>query len=132
MSDLINILKTNRPFLEDLLKRRFFIQQSFDIYGGVAGLYDLGPPACALKSQIIDIWRNHFILEENMFEVACSNLAPHIALQASGHVDKFCDFMVRDTTTMQCYRADKLIEEWCQNQLEAPNIKLDQEVVGKI
>ena len=31
-----------REDLEDLLKRRFFISRSFDIYGGVAGLYDLG------------------------------------------------------------------------------------------
>ena len=31
-----------REDLEDLLKRRFFIARSFDIYGGVAGLYDLG------------------------------------------------------------------------------------------
>jgi glycyl-tRNA synthetase (class II) len=32
----------NREELEELLKRRFFISRSFDIYGGIAGLYDLG------------------------------------------------------------------------------------------
>jgi len=32
----------NRQDLEDLLKRRFFLSRAFDIYGGVAGLYDLG------------------------------------------------------------------------------------------
>ena len=32
----------NREDLDDLLKRRFFVSRAFDIYGGVAGLYDLG------------------------------------------------------------------------------------------
>ena len=34
-----------RDDLEDLLKRRFFLSRAFDIYGGVAGLYDLGVPS---------------------------------------------------------------------------------------
>jgi glycyl-tRNA synthetase (class II) len=34
-----------REDLEDLLKRRFFLSRAFDIYGGVAGLYDLGVPS---------------------------------------------------------------------------------------
>src|SRR5271170_8195379 len=42
------VRRTNQAFvredLEDLMKRRFFVSRSFDIYGGVAGLYDLGVP----------------------------------------------------------------------------------------
>jgi hypothetical protein len=53
---------------------------SFEIHGGVKGLFDLGPPACGLKANIIDIWRKHFVLEENMLEVGCAltprSLAP--------------------------------------------------------
>jgi len=58
--------------VEDVLARRFFVRPSFDIYGGVAGLYDLGPPGCAVQANIVQQWRNHFILEEQMLEVDCT------------------------------------------------------------
>lgn len=45
----------NREDLEDLLKRRFFVSRAFDIYGGVAGLYDLGVPN--LKLPLLNISR---------------------------------------------------------------------------
>lgn len=41
--------KVNKKALEDTLTRRMFIVPSFEIHGGVAGLYDYGPPGCALK-----------------------------------------------------------------------------------
>lgn len=46
-----------------------FVIPSFEIHGGVKGLFDLGPPGCALKANVLDTWRRHFILEENMLEV---------------------------------------------------------------
>lgn len=51
------------------LERRLFYIPSFKIYNGVAGLYDYGPPGCAVKSNITQLWRQHFVLEENMLEV---------------------------------------------------------------
>eukprot|EP01104_Vermistella_antarctica_P020424 TRINITY_DN8727_c0_g1_i1.p1 TRINITY_DN8727_c0_g1~~TRINITY_DN8727_c0_g1_i1.p1 ORF type:complete len:682 (+),score=191.16 TRINITY_DN8727_c0_g1_i1:168-2048(+) len=104
-------LEINRPDLEDLLKRRFFFTPSFSIYGGVAGLYDYGPPGCAVKSNLTNYWRRHFVLEENMMEVECSNITPETVLKASGHVDKFQDLMVRDVVSKKCFRADHLLEE---------------------
>lgn len=62
--------------LLELLKRRFYYDQSFAIYGGVTGLYDFGPMGCALKSNMIQYWRRHFILEDSMLEVECSALTP--------------------------------------------------------
>ncbi|CAD5215511.1 unnamed protein product [Bursaphelenchus xylophilus] len=100
----------DRLKLEDLLKRRFFYDQSFAIYGGVAGLYDYGPMGCALKSNMIQIWRKHFILEESMLEVECSALTPESVLKASGHVERFVDWMVKDEKTGECFRADHLIK----------------------
>lgn len=35
----------------------------------MAGFYDYGPPGCAMKQNVTQTWRNHFILEENMLEV---------------------------------------------------------------
>ncbi|RYQ83000.1 hypothetical protein Ahy_B10g101613 [Arachis hypogaea] len=77
------------------LERRLFYIPSFKIYRGVAGLYDYGPPGCAVKS-------NHFVLEENMLEVDCPYVTPEVVLKASGHVDKFTDLMVKDEKTGTC------------------------------
>lgn len=92
------------------MKRRFFYDQSFAIYGGVNGLYDYGPMGCAMKANLINEWRRFFILEEQMLEIDCSMLTPSPVLVASGHVARFSDFMVKDVKTGDCFRADHLIE----------------------
>ncbi|KAJ8025276.1 Glycine--tRNA ligase [Holothuria leucospilota] len=102
--------KFDRGKLEITLKRRFFYDQSFAIYGGVSGLYDFGPVGCAIKANFINLWRNHFIIEEGMLEVDCSILTPHPVFKASGHVDRFADFMVKDEKTGECFRADHLLK----------------------
>jgi glycyl-tRNA synthetase len=102
--------KIDRSKLEDLLKRRFFYDQSFAIYGGVNGLYDFGPMGCAMKANLIAEWRRHFILEEQMLELDCAMLTPSPVLVASGHVARFTDFMVKDVKNGECFRADHLIE----------------------
>jgi hypothetical protein len=56
------------------LERRFFYIPSFKIYGSVAGFYDFGPPGCAIKQNVQQFWRQHFVLEENMLEVGRSAL----------------------------------------------------------
>uniref|UniRef100_A0A1W7RAJ7 Glycine--tRNA ligase n=1 Tax=Hadrurus spadix TaxID=141984 RepID=A0A1W7RAJ7_9SCOR len=99
-----------RSRMEDLLKRRFFFDQSFSLYGGVAGQYDFGPMGCAMKSNMLNIWRNHFVLEEQMLEVDCSILTPEPVLKASGHVDRFADLMVKDLKNGECFRLDHLIK----------------------
>ncbi len=82
---------------------------SFSIYGGIAGLYDYGPPGCAVKTQVEKLWREHFVLEEDMLEISGTCLTPRIVLKTSGHVDKFEDYMVKDIKKGGFYRIDKLI-----------------------
>ncbi len=65
-----------KKYFDDLLKRRFILAPSFDIYGGVAGLYDFGPVGCAIKNNLETFWREHFILEESMLEVNTTCLTP--------------------------------------------------------
>lgn len=96
--------------MEDLLKRRFFYDQSFALYGGITGQYDFGPMGCGLKANMLDTWRKHFVLEEQMLEVDCSILTPEPVLQASGHVERFADLMVKDLTNGECFRLDHLIK----------------------
>eukprot|EP00276_Gloeochaete_wittrockiana_P003835 CAMPEP_0184647048 /NCGR_PEP_ID=MMETSP0308-20130426/3934_1 /TAXON_ID=38269 /ORGANISM="Gloeochaete witrockiana, Strain SAG 46.84" /LENGTH=678 /DNA_ID=CAMNT_0027077713 /DNA_START=27 /DNA_END=2063 /DNA_ORIENTATION=- len=113
-------LKDRRSALEAVLKGRYFIAPAFEIYGGVGGLYDFGPPGCAIKANLLALWRQHFILEEGMLEIDCTNLTPEIVLKTSGHVEKFNDLMVRDVVTKDCYRADKLLEERTTQLIDDP------------
>lgn len=115
MSD---ITEFSRDLMESVLKRRFFYAPSFEIYGGVSGLYDYGPPGCALQANIIDTWRKHFILEEDMLEVDCTMLTPYEVLKTSGHVDKFSDWMCKDPKSGEIFRADHLIEEVIEARLK--------------
>jgi len=100
----------DRAKMEDLLKRRFFYDQSFAIYGGITGQYDFGPMGCAMKANLLNAWRSHFILEEQMLEVDCTMLTPEKVLKASGHVDRFADLMVKDMKNGECFRLDHLIK----------------------
>ncbi|KAJ1346947.1 Glycine--tRNA ligase [Parelaphostrongylus tenuis] len=65
---------------------------------------------CALKANMLHEWRKHFVLEEGMLEVDCTSLTPEPVLKASGHVDRFADWMVKDMKTGECFRADHLIK----------------------
>ena len=111
------VKKYRRKECEDLLKRQFFITPAFDIYNGVSGLFDFGPLGSALKNNVEQLWRDHFILEEDMLEITGSCMTPEIVLKTSGHVDKFSDFMVKDVKTGTCRRADKLIADHCAKAL---------------
>jgi glycyl-tRNA synthetase len=112
----------DRAGLEDLMKRRFIIAPAFQIYSGVAGLYDYGPVGCAIKANLIALWRQHFVLTEDMLEVDCTALTPEPVLKTSGHVDKFADYMVRDVKTGNCFRADHLLEAHLEKLIEDPKV----------
>lgn len=127
-----NNTKTGQPLdrqqLESLVRRRLFYTPSFEIYGGVSGLYDYGPPGCALQANIVDIWRKHFVLEEDMLEVDCTMLTPHEVLKTSGHVDKFADWMCKDSKTGEIFRADHLVEEVLESRLKGDKEARGQKV----
>ncbi|CAI4854845.1 BCE_3a_G0055960.mRNA.1.CDS.1 [Saccharomyces cerevisiae] len=108
---------SERDKLESTLRRRFFYTPSFEIYGGVSGLFDLGPPGCQLQNNLIRLWREHFIMEENMLQVDGPMLTPYDVLKTSGHVDKFTDWMCRNPKTGEYYRADHLIEQTLKKRL---------------
>lgn len=100
-----------------------FVMPAFDIYNGVAGLYDFGPAGCAVKDNFITLWKQFFVLEENMLQVETTTLTPEAVLEASGHVKLFVDLMVKDTKTGECYRADKLLENAIEKLLENEETK---------
>lgn len=118
----------DRPTLDSLLRRRLFYTPAFEVYGGISGLYDYGPPGCALQANIVETWRKHFVLEEDMLEVDCTMLTPHEVLKTSGHVDKFADWMCKDPKTGEIFRADHLVEEVLESRLKGDKEARGQKV----
>jgi len=78
-------------------------------------LYDYGPPGSSLQANIIFEWRKHFIIDEHMLELDTTIMTPAPVFEASGHVARFADWMVKDTKTGDVLRADHLVK----NVLEA-------------
>lgn len=107
----------DRTKFDILVRRRFLFDQSYDIYGGASGLFDLGPVGCAIKVNLIQLWRQLFVLEEQMLEIDCPALTIRNVFKASGHIDRFTDYLVKDVVTDECFRIDHLIkahlEELC-------------------
>ncbi|XP_048866235.1 glycine--tRNA ligase isoform X2 [Brienomyrus brachyistius] len=118
----------DRTKMEDTLKRRFFYDQAFAIYGGVSGLYDFGPVGCALKNNILQAWRQHFIQEEQILEIDCTMLTPEPVLKTSGHVDKFADYMVKDVKSGECFRADHLLKAHLQKLMSDKKCPAEKKV----
>ena len=88
-------------------------------------MYDFGPPGSGLLANIVDAWRKHFIIEEDMLELDTTCMTLGEVLKTSGHVDKFADWMVKDVQTGEIFRADHIVE----GVLEA-RLKGDKEARG--
>ncbi|BEP18194.1 glycine--tRNA ligase [Pyrofollis japonicus] len=97
----------------ELAKRRGFFWQSYEIYGGVAGFYDLGPLGIRLKEKIINLWREYFVKKHThiVVEIETPIIAPSRVFEASGHLEHFTDPIVECLKCGRKFRADHLIEE---------------------
>ncbi len=94
-----------------LCKRRGFIYQGSEIYGGLAGTWDYGPLGVALKRNIEQLWWKRFVLDrEDMYGIDAAILMNPQAWVASGHVAGFSDPLVEDLKTQKRYRADHMLE----------------------
>ncbi|KAI8391365.1 glycyl-tRNA synthetase [Radiomyces spectabilis] len=94
--------------LLDLCKRRGFLYQSAEIYGGLRGAYDYGPLGVELKKNILNSWwRRHVYFRDDVVGLDTSIITPHPVLKASGHVDEFTDLLVDCTLTKERFRPDK-------------------------
>lgn len=95
-----------------LAKRRGFIYQGSELYGGLAGTWDYGPLGAALKRNITNLWWKRFVDDRpDMYGVDAAILMNPRVWEASGHVEGFSDPLVEDIKTKKRYRADHLLEE---------------------
>jgi glycyl-tRNA synthetase len=95
-----------------LAKRRGFIYQGSDVYGGLSGTWDYGPLGVTLKRNIMQLWWKMFVdARDDMYGVDAAILMNQKVWQASGHVDTFTDPLVEDLETKQRFRADHLLKD---------------------
>lgn len=98
--------------ITSLAKRRGFIYQGSEVYGGLSGTWDYGPLGVALKRNIMQLWWKMFVEErEDMYGIDAAILMNQKVWQASGHVDTFTDPLVECSNCHNRFRADHLIKD---------------------
>lgn len=92
-----------------LAKRRGFIYQGSEIYGGLAGTWDYGPLGVELKRRIKDLWWKMFVTDRSdMFGLDAAILMQGRVWEASGHTEGFADPLVACADCHHNFRADQL------------------------
>ena len=105
--------------LDNLLKRKGFIFQSAEIYGGTAGFYDYGHIGTLLKRKFENLWRDYFLnLDENFYEIQPTEIMPENVFAASGHLKNFVDPIATCKNCSSPFRADHLIEDKTKESAE--------------
>ncbi len=95
-----------------LAKRRGFIFQSSDIYGGLSSAWDYGPMGVELKNRLSGFWWKEMTqLHDDIVGLDAAIMMHPRVWEASGHVESFVDLMVEDTVTNERFRFDHLPEE---------------------
>jgi glycyl-tRNA synthetase len=93
--------------LVSLAKRRGFVFQSSEIYGGLNSCWDYGPLGVALKRNVKDSWWDSMTLREDIEGLDASILMAPRVWEASGHVENFTDPLVDCKNCKARFRADK-------------------------
>ena len=123
---MIHVADNSSNDLMSVCKRRGFIWPSFEMYGGVAGMYDYGPLGCALKNNIVEMWRSIYKGREGFVEIDSETVNPREVFKASGHVDEFADLITYCTKCQAPFRADHLVKEFYDNPDVLSPAELDQ------
>ena len=101
--------------MEDIIslcKRRGFIYQGSDVYGGLSGTWDYGPLGVQLKRNIMNLWWRMFVDErDDIYGVDAAILMNPKVWKASGHVDTFVDPLCEDTVNHRRYRTDHILKD---------------------
>ncbi len=106
--------KVKMEDIVSLCKRRGFIYQGSEVYGGLSGTWDYGPLGVALKKNITDLWWKTFVEDrDDMYGVDAAILMNQKVWQASGHVDTFTDPLVECSNCKGRFRADHLEGDKC-------------------
>ena len=117
----------NQGKMEDIIslcKRRGFIYQGSDVYGGLSGTWDYGPLGVQLKRNIMDLWWRRFVDErDDIYGVDAAILMNQKVWKASGHVDTFVDPLCEDTVNHRRYRTDHILKD---NGVDVDGMTMEQ------
>ena len=120
-------LLVNQVKMEDIIslcKRRGFIYQGSDVYGGLSGTWDYGPLGVQLKRNIMQLWWRRFVDErDDIYGVDAAILMNQKVWKASGHVDTFVDPLCEDTVNHRRYRTDHILKD---NGIDADGMTMEQ------
>jgi glycyl-tRNA synthetase len=96
--------------LTSLCKRRGFIFQSSEIYGGIGGVYDFGPLGVELKNNLKKLWWKRFVLDrDDVVGMESAILMNRQVWQASGHEKDFIDELVECKKCHKRFRKDEIV-----------------------
>ena len=113
--------------MEDIIslcKRRGFIYQGSDVYGGLSGTWDYGPLGVQLKRNIMQLWWRRFVDErDDIYGVDAAILMNQKVWKASGHVDTFVDPLCEDTVNHRRYRTDHILKD---NGVDVDGMTMEQ------
>jgi glycyl-tRNA synthetase len=108
--------------LVSLAKRRGFIFQSSEIYGGINSCYDYGPLGIEIKKNIKDLWWKSLVYERDDIEGVDTSILMHPRVwEASGHVEGFTDPLVDCKKCKTRFRADQLESAICPQRKKPIN-----------
>lgn len=103
--------KITMEMLVSIAKRRGFVFQTSEIYGGIAGFYDFGPYGSELVKNIRDAWWRSFVYAQpNIVGLDTAIIQNPGLWKASGHVDTFVDPLVDCKNCQHRFRADHLVD----------------------
>lgn len=120
---------TDLKTLVSLAKRRGFVFQGSEIYGGLSNTWDYGPLGVTLKNTIKNIfWHKMVTTREDMFGIDSAILMNPKVWEASGHVSNFSDPLVDCKNCKERFRADNLLE----NKIEKDKIPNDSQILNKL
>ncbi len=95
-----------------LCKRRGFIFQGGELYGGLAGTFDYGPYGTLLKRAVENLWWDFFVTQRSdMYGLDASQISSEKVWEASGHLAGFHDPLIEDSVTKKTYRTDHVLED---------------------
>jgi glycyl-tRNA synthetase len=101
--------ETSLEDIVSLCKRRGFIYQGSEIYGGLSGTWDYGPLGVTLKRNIMNLWWQMFVDgRDDMYGVDAAILMNQKVWQASGHTETFTDPLVECSNCKAKFREDKI------------------------
>lgn len=115
----------------NVAKKRGFLWSSFEIYSGVSGFVDYGPLGAVLKNNVMQKWRDFYVVGEGFYEIESPTIMPEEALKASGHVDHFTDPMTECKECMDVFRADHVVKEAIGQEVEGLENQKITEIISE-